>query len=170
MKEYKIENLTRYYKKQGLTDRQVNNRLKKEEAQEQTEKNQKQVKKMTITIEWKKSSTWGNNPNATAEVHFKDGTLERSQVYKCSGCGYDKESTVIAQIFNDYLRYKLWEIEDAKHIQKGKPYGIRLNYEFSPYYEGGVGANCYYSISEFICGKFEHIAGGNTFDVYQYTE
>lgn len=38
------------------------------------------------------------------------------------------------------------------------------------YFEGGVGTSCYYSIAEFIGGKFENISSGKTFDVYQYTE
>jgi hypothetical protein len=123
---------------------------------------------MTITIEWKKSSTWGNCPRAYASLQFADGSYYTTDNnYYASGCGYDKESTVIASIFNDFLRYKLWQREDKDNTDK--PYGISLNYDYSPYFDGGIGTSCYYSISEFIGGEFKHIASGKTFDVYTFT-
>ena len=59
--------------------------------------------------------------------------------------------TLIANIFNGFLRYKLHQI-----TKEGKPYGIQF-YNDSKYFEGGVGTDCYYSISEFIHGKFERV-------------
>jgi len=171
MKQEKINKLTQYHTNvdKDITERKLKNRLKKEEEKENKEKNQLPVKEIVITIEWKKSKTWGNCPRAEARVHTKDGRFLMTNNYYASGYGYDKESTVISQIFNEYLKYKLWEIEDNKKKQKEVPYGIRLDYDFSPYYEGGVGASCYYAISEFIGGKFELIANGKTFDVYKFT-
>ena len=169
MKQEKILKLTEYYKEQNLTDRQVKNRLKKEEIIELAERNQKPVKELTITIEWKKSYTDGYNPKASVEVKYLDGGYEYKEGYKCSGGGYDKESTVVAQIFNDTLKYKLWELEDDKEAVKNFPYGARFNFEFSPVFEGGVGVLSYYRISEAIGGKFENISSGKTFDVYKFT-
>ena len=152
-------------------------------ARIESEKNQKPIKSITINIEWKRSQMWGSNPNCTAEVSFQDGTFERSPVYKASGCGYDKESTVIAEVFNSYLKYKLWEFTEfnglLKHPVKNQyykkeeiPYGIYLPFTGFTWvsFNGGIGTSCYNSISEFIGGKFEHVASGKTFDVFKYSE
>lgn len=137
----------------------------------EAEKNQKPVKEITITIEWRKSRTWGSNPHAEAAVSFQDGSFERRNSYTASGCGYDKESTVIAQIFNDFLKYKLHtKIEGEPPY--GMYYGTTALSHIPDYvsYNGGVGTSCYYRIGEFIGGKFENIASGKTFDVYKYTD
>jgi hypothetical protein len=39
-------------------------------------------------------------------------------VFRCSGCGYDKTSTVVAEAFNQYLLYKLWAMT-AEQIKGG---------------------------------------------------
>jgi hypothetical protein len=158
--------------------------LAKELAEKEQERNQPEVKELLITIEWKKSRTWGANPHAEAAVTFKDGKegpwrtgFFRSYNHTCSGCGYDKESTVIAEIFNLFLKYKLWNksIEECN----GHPYGNNAGKYHSSscgaeieyrYYAGGVGTSCYYRIAEAIGGKFEHVASGSTFDVYKYTD
>lgn len=49
------------------------------------------------------------------------------------------------------------------------PYGI-TSYDMGRGYSGGIGTNCYYRIAEYIGGVFEHVAGGNMFDVYRYTD
>jgi hypothetical protein len=144
-------------------------------ARIEAEKNQKPVSRIKINIEWSKSRTWGRNPHLEAWVSFKDGT---SEYYKttCSGCGYDKESTVIADVFNQFLKYKLWGLSE-KAIEGGHgsgdkgpaPYGIN-RYEFGRSYAGGIGTSCYRAISEYIGGKWENIASGKTFDVYEYEE
>lgn len=141
-------------------------RKAKEEAKEikriENEKNQKEVSKISISIEWKKSRMWGYNPTAEAVIFHKDNT--RSYITaKCSGCGYDKESTVIADIFNASLKYKLHQ-----PLKTEKPYGIYLDNHV--HYSGGIGTDCYYKISEAIGGKFKKVASGKTFDVYDYTE
>lgn len=147
----------------------------------EAEKNQKPVKAITISIEWKKSRMWRNNPHAMAEIEFHDGTFKRLDGFTCSGCGYDKESTVIAAIFNATLKYELY-----RRIRKEKPYGLyyyngkaedKDNYFRTPCYNGGVGTFCYIGdyegksgVAWFIGGKFEHISSGKTFDVYKYTD
>lgn len=157
----------------------------KELAKIETQKKQKPVKSLIITIEWHKSKMWGNNPSGSVQVAFKDGTYICQNGYTCSGYGYDKESTVIADIFNDFLRYKLYQ----KHIWKDSinrektnfPYGVyyyngetgevyESGYIQKPSFNGGVGTSCYSSISKFIEGKFESVATGKTFDVFKYTD
>ena len=168
-----------------MTVRKLNNRIKKQRAEIAAHKAQRPVKSLTINIEWKKSRTWGHCPAAYAEVHFQDGSFTRSRVYRASGCGYDKESTVIAECFNEYLRYKLYEKHELKSNINGEtvnhPYGVYYygaedqqpddrGYISRPSYNGGVGTSCYYDIAKFIGGKFEHLAGGNSFDAYRYTD
>ncbi len=159
---------------QKETRRKQKRELKRLQEIEQ-EKNQPKIQSLTISIEWKKSRTWGSNPHASIKVHYKEpygeygGTYANPETnYTCSGCGYDKESTVIANIFNDYLKYKLYEKESENPEGKNIPYGIYTG-EYK-YYSGGIGTSCYYSISEYIGGKFEHIATGKTFDVFKYTD
>ena len=144
--------------------RKAERKAAKETARIEAEKNQKPVKSITIKIEWIKSRTWGMNPRAEAVVTFQDGTGERRGGYTCSGCGYDKESTVISQIFNDFLKYKLYQ-----GLTGEPPYGMYNRNDWKGY-DGGVGTSCYYNISEYIGGRFENVASGKTFDVYKYTE
>lgn len=169
------------------------NKLARKEAKKQAEelarieaeKNQPNVKSMVITIEWSKSRTWGANPHASAEIFFTDpkggpwqtGFFRTDKNYTCSGCGYDKESTVIAQLFNEFMKNKLWSLGIEKlrggngSGDKGAaPYGIHLYSDNRPHFGGGIGTSCYYRIAEYLGGKFEHIASGKTFDVYKYSE
>jgi len=153
------------------------------EARIKDEKEQNPVKSIEISIEWSKSRMWGSNPHATARVHFRDGSFEMREGFTCSGCGYDKESTVIAEIFNTFLKYKLWHFS-KKRIAGGNgstdekngnaPYGIYAPSKGTVYnsrgFSGGIGTNCYYAISEYIGGKLERVASGKTFDAYTYTD
>ena len=151
----------------------------------ENEKNQSPIKEMIITVEWKESRTWGMNPHCEATIKFHNGKWERSINYTTSGCGYDKLSTVVAKVFNDYLKYKLWnktieqcERADYDWKSKGKaPYGVSAStytdnskvIEYRSFNEG-IGIDCYKAIGEFIGGKFECIASGTSFDVYKYTD
>jgi hypothetical protein len=164
------------------------NRIAKELKRIEAEKNQKPVKSLTISIEWKKSRMWGSNPHASAEVHFQDGTFERREGYTAGGCGYDKTSTVVAEIFDDFLKYKLWgklPTEKKYHIngeKRDRPYGVSFgDYPIGdgkendvkiPYrqFSGGIGMSCFPAISEFIGGTFETVASGKSFDVYRYAD
>jgi len=133
-------------------------------AKIEAERNQKPVKQIEISIEWKKSRMWGTNPHLTAWVRFED---ETSAQFCCtaSGCGYDKESQVISDVYNEFLKYKLYKLETAENL----PYGIRANGEYKGF-SGGIGVSCYYDISEAIGGKFTKVASGKTYDAYKYTD
>jgi hypothetical protein len=145
----------------------------KEAARIESERGQRPVDTIAISIVWSKSRMWGSNPHAEVVVEYKDGHYTRKSGYTASGCGYDKESTVIADIFNDFLRYKLWAmpIDKVKRVNGGPaPYGISVNGEDYRGYSGGIGTNCYYRIAEYVGGTFEHVASGKSFDVYRYTD
>lgn len=170
--------LTEEEKKARKVARQQEREAAKELARIESEKNQKPVKRMVINIEWKKSRTWGNCPRAYAELHFHDGSFHRTEdSYYASGYGYDKESTVIANIFNDFMKYKLWNLTPEQRKggngsgDDGKaPYGIHVYSDNQPHFGGGIGTNCYYAIAEYIGGGFKRLASGKTFDVYEYTD
>jgi hypothetical protein len=134
-------------------------------AKIEKEKNQKPVKEIRFSIEWKKSRMWGYNPHLVAECYHKDGTYTRVEA-KASGCGYDKESQVIADAFNVLLKYKLYEHDEVNEDKM--PYGVRIGSYKG--YSGGIGVSCYYSICEFIGGKFEKVASGKTYDAYKYID
>ena len=133
-------------------------------AKIEAERNQKPVKEIQISIEWKKSRMWGTNPHLTAWVSFEDGT---STQFSCtaSGCGYDKESQVISDLYNEFLKYTLYNLETAENL----PYGIRANGEYKGF-SGGIGVSCYYDISTAIGGKFQKVATGKTYDAYKYSK
>lgn len=160
-------------------DRKQSRIQARETARIESERNQKPVKELTITVEWKKSRAWGANPHASAQVNFADGSFSRDDSdFTCSGCGYDKESTVIAQVFNKYLKYRLWAMNiNRENCNNGSmspetkiPYGIVCYSSSNPHYSGGIGTSCYYDISKHIGGKFEKLASGKNFDVYRYTD
>ena len=128
---------------------------------------------------------WGMNPHAEAKVEYHDGTFNRQDGFTASGCGYDKESTVIADIFNDFLLYKLYQshkwTDSINQEKTNHPYGVyyyngnvgekhESGYIVKPSYNGGVGTSCYFNISEFIGGKFERVTSGKHFDVYTYID
>lgn len=170
--------LTEEEKKARKVARQQEREAAKELTRIESEKNQKPVKRMVINIEWKKSRIWGNCPRAYAELHFHDGSFHRTEdSYYASGCGYDKESTVIAEIFNDFMKYKLWNLTPEQRKggngsgDDGKaPYGIHVYSDNRPHFGGGIGTNCYYAIAKYIGGEFKCLASGKTFDVYEYTD
>lgn len=148
--------------------RREHERLAKIEAQ----KSQRPVLQITINIEWCKSRMYGSTPVATATIQYVEsdglnGSYAQSEQYRARGCGYDKESTVVGQIFRDYLAYKLHRPEDWVS-DDAKPYGISF-YDGVGYYEQGIGIACYHDIARFIGGKMEHVASGKTFDVYRIT-
>ena len=182
-----------------LTDPKLEKKLQRQQAKRlkdiEAEKSQKPVQSLTITIEWKKSRMWGYNPHATGQVSYKDGTGDRF-FSKASGYGYDKKSQVIADLFNQVLKYKLWDdaIMSKAFVDRWghkpsrdeqRPYGISAprngesdTYESregaqivkSRYYCGGIGAECYRDISEYIGGKWEQIVNTPTCDVFRYEE
>lgn len=124
------------------------------------------VKRLTISVEWKHSNTWGQNPHAYWNCHFADGSYDSGHS-TCGGCGYDKESTVVAEIFNKVLSGMLWRKRNSK---KATPYGIYRGKDwYFPRFEGGVGINCYFSITEFLGGTMKRTASGKSYDNYEIT-
>lgn len=129
-----------------------------EEAHEEVERIAEEAtpESITVTIEWKRSSVWGLNPTATVT----DG--KRRTTGKASGCGYDKRSAAVADAFNANPRIKriLCEIKEEalRHGQTDRSrtactgrdnrecIGYGSGYTSIPYFDGGVGVECFWAI------------------------
>lgn len=89
--------------------------------------------------------------------------LESSSV---GGCGYDKETTAIAQAMNQsstILKMACMAIEN-----NAKPYEVNNFFEYLslPSFKGGVGVSSYRSAFESMGYKWKDISSGKHFDVY----
>ena len=100
------------------------------------------VRSISINVEWVKNNTWGYNPHATVYTSNGDATDGRA-----SGCGYDKESTAIAEALNknnDILKL-LYNYKNKKMTLKKTNnhdiLGYGSGYGVLPYFEGGVGVS-----------------------------
>lgn len=132
-------------------------------------KAQKHVRSVQMNIEWYRSRTWGYCPRMHAWATYIDGTVERRDYSGVTGCGYDKESTIIANLFNDVLAYKLYQ----DRPRESKPYGVCYYEMFEHelgYYDGGIGVASYYDIAKYIGGELVRVASGKAFDCYKYID
>lgn len=94
-----------------------------------------------ITINFYKSSTWGycpkgfdNNRNVTSSI---------------TGCGYDKESTALAQLLNQNktILKKMYKIKNDSPEKKNHDlFGYGSGYFELPAFKGGVGIECHVDI------------------------
>ena len=111
---------------------------------------------ISVSVEWVRSSVWGHNPHV--EVRTNTGTYTGT----ASGWGYDKESAAIADAFNkcDSILKALYSLKE-NGLQAGKSdasktactgvnnteiCGYGAGYSVLPYFEGGVGASCFWDI------------------------
>lgn len=128
-----------------------------------------EINKITISVEWKKSSMWGYNP--TAEIRLYSTTGYEFLTGKASGCGYDKESSAIATALNESNAVIKMLFNADKKDKDSKVYGYRKAQNgYFPHISGGVGTSCYYSVFALFGLKFEKISSGKTFDSYLVTK
>ena len=118
-----------------------------------------------IVVDWTRSRTWGWNPTATVTVN---NDYYRQTKDSASGCGYDKESAAICGAFNanPSIMRALYE-----HAERGGkfPYSVNI-YAGIPYFDGGCGVSCNYSVFEAIGYKFADVAHSrHGADVYSIT-
>lgn len=159
---------------------------KQKAVYKQIEKDVKEVKNIfnagdlisvKISIEWKRSRMWGSNPTAEAWAVFKDNNNNTNSIYVKSGsiggCGYDKESTAVAECLNQihevlkpFFLIKDNALNTNKDIKNSEAIGYGAGYGIVPRIEGGVGVSCYNSLFNKIGFTFKSIASGKTFDVY----
>ena len=125
-------------------------------------------KEITVSIEWKKSQMWGNNPKASAKINT-GSSYEYTETGSIGGCGYDKESTAVAQAVNQvnaFLKALYLVKEENIETDNRELFGYGAGYGILPYLEGGVGVSCYSRICEKIGYTFKNTASGKAFDVY----
>lgn len=131
----------------------------------------------TISIEWKRSAMWGNNPTSELSYSYHDaenndkwGRIHGSSI---GGCGYDKESASAAQVLNQCPEC-LKPLYDAREMNMSADLrgvlGYGSGYRNNPYFEGGVGIGCFRSIYEKLGYKWENVSSGKTFDVYRISK
>ena len=171
------ESLVRIHNEVEKEERKAARKKEREELKKakqiEAEKNQKPVKRIDIVLEWKKSRTWGMCPKAEARATFADNTCEYFEGRTVTGCGYDKQSTAVAEVLNHFLKYKLWaeneriQKENIKH--DSLPYGATFISQYNYVgFSGGVGVNCYYRVAEFMGDKFTTNFSTNSVDNYSY--
>lgn len=120
---------------------------------------------LSISVEWKRSKTWGANPTAESRSNYAVGTGT------ASGCGYDKESAAIAEALNSdpAVMRELYAVAD-RALMEGKAYrdyiGYGSGYSIIPYFEGGVGSNCFWSIFEKMGFDVRRVGSGKMYDCW----
>jgi hypothetical protein len=131
--------------------------------------NAKEIKCITLSIDWKKSQMWGYNPLATAKVTYLDNISETFYSDRVTGAGYDKESTAFANSINQVngILNKMINLKNDNISKDNRDlFGYGTQGDFIPMFANGVGVSCYYNVFESIGYQLKHIANGQTFDVY----
>jgi hypothetical protein len=117
-------------------------------------------KRIEIAVEWKKNRTWGRNPHAHASL-VVDGVDTKHSKARCSGCGYDKLSTVAADCLNELLEDELDALpdKDFQETEAGKPHS-----RIAPY-----GIHRYHAVKGKGKTTFSHAVGiESTLSVLKY--
>lgn len=157
--KYKVGDITHeeaykkaYAKMTKTMDKERNAKLEKLTKIEQAE----DIEQIRISVEWKKSATWGSNPHVKLSAYSSNNcdTAEST----ASGCGYDKESQAIAEALNAIYGIRKLLIEKLDYINERKPYGIN-QYGIIPAFSGGVGTNCFTSFFKDIGWKVTEMHG-----------
>lgn len=130
-----------------------------------------------ISIKWNKSKMWGSNPSAECVYSYRgeDGELRCNRVFSgiVRGCGYDKQSTAVANCLNqiDEILKMLYTIKnDNLDKDNSDIFGYGSGYGLTPSIEGGVGVSCYPTIFAKLGYDFKTIASNKSFDVYTITK
>lgn len=165
-----VKFLYRYYEK----------RLNKElEKIKRVSKAEEFTGELILTIEWKKSYTWGKNPRVSTNYGFIGSSI--------GGCGYDKQSTATAEALNNDLRIlKLMYAKKNEELKNKKEeyteqngfktkserginhfcFGYGSGYGILPYFEGGVGVSSHEGVIKSLGLNMRCITSTNNTDVY----
>lgn len=122
------------------------------------------VRNAKISVEWKRSKTWGSNP--TCEVWINNDYFNSGSI---SGCGYDKRSTAVASALNQSNSFlkALYLMKEANvNTKNHELFGYGSGYGILPRLEGGVGVDCYPRILAKLGLVWSNVAWGKTYDVY----
>ena len=121
-----------------------------------------------VVVEWKSNRTWGANPRAelrTGENYYISGSI--------GGCGYDKESTATAQVFNRDAGMKkaaLVALYVDAHRPKNKRhlYGVDFYWCSGPRFSSGCGFSSHRSALELAGYELKNQNGGKMFNTYYF--
>ena len=154
-----LEDALKYTRKEYKTERGFLNYLIKKNEKNARIFGMCDVNEMELSIEWHRSHTWGHIPVCYYRVWMADGSFHNGKT-TCSGCGYDKHSTVVAEVFNLYCKGMAYR---KRNSRKPAPYGLQYvgkskDKKWQPYFESGVGISCYRSIVTFLGGTMESTA------------
>lgn len=163
-----INNALKYEKKNFNSEEKFIKHLAKENKEIEAMATMADIDEIIFDVEWRKSRTWGYCPRAKWRCYFKNGFFMEGSEY-ASGCGYDKLSTVVANGLNRVAKGMLWR---KRNSRKQKPYGVKhaglgASKTYPPFFEGGVGTDCYYRVAEFLGGKMEW-REGKTWDEIRF--
>lgn len=181
--------LTKREKLADVTDAKLTERIKKSYEKDRKKElkrldlGQAEIESIEITVEWKKSAMYGQNPTATVRVFgkvkqaegFFDERYFKQFIGKASGCGYDKESTAIASALNQCepllrLMYEVASRDENIGKKNQEIFGYGSGYGPLPYFEGGVGTSCFPKIFEAIGLTMGKVASGKSFDAWNVTK
>lgn len=139
-------------------NKEMEKEIEKKLAHLEAVANAPKVDYITVNVEYKRSSVWGYNP---AVVVITNSESDIFTGY-ASGCGYDKESAAVAEAFNKSLgimkilytlkekALEAGENDESKTACTGHDnrncVGYGAGYSVIPYFEGGVGVSCFWSI------------------------
>ena len=165
-------------------EKQINKSIEREVNRIKSVMSAGKLTSVKISVEWIRSRMWGANPKAECWYTYTDKEGNRASNYitseSISGCGYDKLSTAVAQCLN-----QINEVLKPLYIKKDKVikpavksqndanreiFGYGSGYGILPSIEGGVGVSCYPRIFESIGFKFQSVASGKSFDVFEITK
>jgi hypothetical protein len=143
--------------------------IDKELTRLRTVSNAPELVSIVFNVEWKKSKMWGSNPNCEAKEETAENRLNYYNSGSIGGCGYDKESTAIANAANQsnsFLKALYLIKEQQPTIKNHDLFGYGSGYGILPQLEGGVGVSCYPIIFKKIGFTWKNIGSGKWFDVY----
>lgn len=157
----------------GRKEKAIYKEIEREVKHINTVANAGKLISVQITVEWKRSQMWGSNPTAEAWCSYIDKEGNHNSHYVKSGsiggCGYDKESTAVAECLNQFNEVlKLLYLEKEKNVtaKNHEILGYGSGYGILPSIEGGVGVSCYPTIFKNVGFEFKTIASGKSFDAY----
>ena len=132
------------------------------------------IKSISVSVTWHKSRTWGYNP--VAEIRIETDNRYYYETGTASGCGYDKKSAAVGSALNKIpaalkLLCDLKDVNAPENITEysnGKYIAYGAGYGAIPYYEGGVGYNCFDNIFNIAGFKRVCFNETKTTDYYYY--
>lgn len=119
---------------------------------------------LVLTIEWKKSAMWGDNPRVYTNYGFEGSSI--------GGSGYDKLSTATAEGLNNFKPilkelYKVYNknLNSKNVLTKEVLFGYGMG-SYSVKFGSGVGVSCHIDILEKLGFEMKCVTSTKTIDVY----